>query len=256
MSAALIIIVVIALAIATAVGLVLRRVLIDLAAERRRSEGRAAAAKESTAAAAARGCLSAFLFGIAPTLLFVLTYKFAPVHAAERIYVASAVLAFAVLVTLLVRLAKPLPNKPKTAWRNLTIIAMAGLTVALHDAFFVQVRPTVTNVISVLLAVGSLTGLSPRLEGMFNRESVSLDDVGWHKLVVGSLLLFIAMATANEYVRRFQSEAFWVYFQLWGPALLVAAFLIVGFFVIRRHMPAGQCPARPRAEQSEPSNDE
>ena len=256
MSAAVVILALLGLLIVTAVGLVFRRVLIDMAEERRRSDHRVAPARPSKAAGAGKACLSGTMFALGPTLLFVLTYAYAPTAPGERLYVASAVLAAAVVITVAVRHAKPLPNSRAIPWRELSIVAMAGLTVALHDDLFVKVRPTVTAIVGALLAVGTLAGVSSRLHGAISRDSVSVDDAGWRKLVAISALLGIAMAALNEYVRRFKSEAFWVYFQLWGPALLIGLFLIAAIIVIRGQMPAGQCPARPRAEQSEPSNDQ
>ena len=247
-----------ALALLLLVGVVLifRRVAIDMAADRLRASGQAPSTGVNKAEAAANGCIAAFFLSLGPTLLFVLTYELAPVAAGERLYVASAALAAAALAATLYRLAKPVPDKPRGSWRNLILFALAGATVALHDAFFVMVRPTLTNIVAIVLAAAALSGLSPRLEGWFRRDGMSLGDAGWRRLVAGSLLLFIALGTANEYVRRFRSEAFWVHFQLWGPPLFFILFMVAGYFLIRRHMPAGQCPAKPRTEQPVSDHDQ
>ena len=262
MSAGAIIAILFALLILTGVGLFCRRVRLDLREERRRGLNRGAAAqvmpddRAKAFGAAGKGCLGAIPFAFGPTLLFVLTYGLAPVPAGDRIYVASAALAVAVLALVLFRLAKPLPKGPSFPWRNLLIIAFAGLTVALHDDLFVKLRPTVTNLIAASLAVGSILGLSGPLGGMVDRNSMPLDDSGWRKFAAAFAAMGIGMAGLNEYVRRFQSEAFWVYFQLWGPALYCVVLLVFGFLIVKKHGPVGKCPAKLRAEQSEPSNDQ
>ena len=126
----------------------------------------------------------------------------------------------------------------------------------LRDDLFVKLRPTITNLITASLAYGSILGLSARLEGMVDRNSIPMDDAGWRKFALALAGMGIGMAALNEYVRRFRSEVFWVYFQLWGPALYCIVLLFVGFLIVRKHVLAGQCPAKPRAEQSEPSNDQ
>jgi intracellular septation protein A len=232
-----------------------RRVFIDMAADGLHKPGGSHTNNLKKSRAAVDGCMSAIVLIFGPTILFILAYEYGPVERADRIIGASFALAAAVLAAVLYRLARPIPKKTKFPWRNLAIIAFAGATVALPDPLFVQLRPTVTNVVAAVLAVGSLVGIGPGLEALIEKDKVALEEAGWRKMTLGSALLFLTLAAVNEYVRHYQSEAFWVYFQLWGPPLLFQAFLIVGFLVIKGHFPAGQCPAKSRAEPPEPSND-
>ena len=236
--------------------IVFRRVFIDMGADGLHKPGGSHTKNLRKSQAAVDGCMSAVVFIFGPTILFILAYEFAPVDRGDRIIAASSALAAAVLTAVLYRLVRPIPNRTKFPWRNLAIIAFAGATVALHDPSFVQLRPTVTNVIAALLAVGSLVGIGPGLEALVEKDKVALEEAGWRQMTLGAALLFLALAAVNEYVRQYQSEEFWVYFQLWGPPLFFLAFLIVGFLVIRRNLPAGQCPAKPRTEQPEPRNDQ
>jgi intracellular septation protein len=236
--------------------LVFRRVFIDMAADKLHKPGGSHTDNLKKSQAAVDGCISAIVFIFGPTVVFILTYEYAPVARADRIVAASFALAAAVMTAVLYRLARPIPNKAKFPWRNLTVIAFAGTTVALKDPFFVQLRPTVTNIIAAVLAVGSLVGIGPGLEALVEKDKVALEEAGWRKMALGSALLFLTLAAVNEYVRHYQSEAFWVYFQLWGPPLFFLVFLIVGFLFIRRNLPAGQCPAKPRTDQAEPGNEQ
>ena len=233
-----------------------RRVFIDMAADRMHKPGGSHTANLRKSEAAVDSCMSAILFIFGPTILFIAAYEFAPVEEADRIIAASLALAAAALAAVLYRLARPIPNKNKFPWRNLTIIGFAGATVALRDPWFVQIRPTVANVIAAMLAVGSLIGIGPGLEALVEKDKVALEEAGWRQMMLGSGFLFLTLAAVNEYVRRYQSEAFWVYFQLWGPPLFFLAFLVVGFLVVKRTLPPGQCPAKPRTGQAEPINDQ
>lgn len=236
--------------------IVFRRVFIDMAADGLHKPGGSHTNNLKLSQAAVDGCMFAIVLIFGPTILFILAYEFAPVEKADRIIAASFALAAAALTAVLYRLAKPIPKKTKFPWRNLTIIAFAGATVALHDPFFVQLRPTVANVVAAALAIGSLIGIGPGLEALVEKDKLALEDASWRQMALGSAVLFLALAAANEYVWRYQSEGFWVYFQLWGPSLFVAVFLIVGFMVIKRKLPVGHCPAKPPTDQPEPTNDQ
>lgn len=236
--------------------IVFRRVFIDMAAAKLHKPGGSHTDNLEKSQAAVDGCMFAVVLILGPTIVFILAYEYAPVARADRIVAASVVLAAAVTSAVLYRLARPIPNKTKFPWRNLAIIAFAGATVALHDPFFVQLRPTVTNLIAALLAVGSLVGIGPGLEALVEKDKVALEEAGWRQMTLGSALLFLTLAAVNEYVRHYQSEASWVYFQLWGPPLFILVFLIVAVLVVRRKLPPGQCPTESRAAPSEPSNDE
>jgi intracellular septation protein A len=248
-SAAVIISIIFALAILPVVGLVSRRLWLDHREERRRGLNRKAATGTGVAGTVSKACLSAIVFGLGPTLVFVLGFRFAPVASEDRIFHATGLFAIAVLAAMLWRLINPLPDRPRLPWRSLLIIAMAFLTIWQNEEIFIKVRPTIQNGIGAALALLVLVTKSPRLESFLGRSRIELDDAGWRKFAAGGAVFALLMALLNELVRRNRSTAFWVDFQLWGPPLFFTVFALLGFVLFKDHLPARQCKVQPANEQ-------
>ena len=249
MSAGTIIAIVFALAILTIVGLVSRRTWLDHREERRRGLNRGATAGTGVAGNISKACLSLIVFGLGPTLVFVLGFRFAPVAPEDRIFHATGLFALAVLAAMLWRLINPLPDRPRLPWRSLLIIAMACLTIWQHEEIFIKVRPTIHNAVAAALALLALVTKSPRLEAFLGRSRIELGDAGWRKFVAGGAVFALLMALLNELVWRNRSTAFWVDFQLWGPPLFFSVFAVLGFVLFKDHLPARQCKVQPANEQ-------
>jgi intracellular septation protein len=103
------------------------------------------------------------------------------------------------------------------------VLIFGGLTLALHDATFIKMKPTI---IYVLLAAGLLGGLA--VGRLFLKEilgtAFELDEPGWRKLTLRWGLFFVAMAVLNEVLRRVLSTVDWVIFKVWGFTALVLIF--------------------------------
>lgn len=106
------------------------------------------------------------------------------------------------------------------------VLVFGGLTVWLHDATFIQMKPTIYYLmVAGILAFGLFTG-RPTLKLVLGHAYPGLTDLGWAKLSRNWALFFVAMAMANELVWRMTSMEFWLGYKLWGamPATLLFAF--------------------------------
>jgi intracellular septation protein len=159
------------------------------------------------------------LFGVAPD---------------RRIFLATGIFIAASLAALVLSRAL-MGYLPRMAIVNAVVVTIfGGLTIALDDAFFIKVKPTIVNALfgSVLLG-GLLFGRS--LLALVLETVLQLDEAGWRKLTLRWGLFFFVLAVLNEVVWRTQSQDFWVAFKVWGVLPLTMAFALAQTPLILRH---------------------
>jgi intracellular septation protein len=114
------------------------------------------------------------------------------------------------------------------------VLIFGGLTLWLHDARFIKMKPTL---VYVLFAVALLAGLAlkrPVLQLLFD-QAFRLTDDGWRRLTIRWSLFFITMAVVNEIVWRNFSEATWVAFKVWGFLPLTLIFAVLQIGLVKRY---------------------
>ena len=152
----------------------------------------------------------------------------------RRIFVATGIFIVASLVAL--ALSRVLMGYlPRMAIVNAIVVTVfGGLTLALDDAFFIKVKPTIVNALfgSVLLG-GLFFGRS--LLALVLETVLQLDAEGWRKLTFRWGLFFFVLAALNEVVWRTQTQDFWVAFKVWGVMPLTMAFALAQTPLILRH---------------------
>jgi intracellular septation protein len=152
----------------------------------------------------------------------------------RRIFVATGIFIVASLVAL--ALSRVLMGYlPRMAIVNAIVVTVfGGLTLALDDAFFIKVKPTIVNALfgSVLLG-GLFFGRS--LLALVLETVLQLDAEGWRKLTFRWGLFFFVLAVLNEVVWRTQTQDFWVAFKVWGVMPLTMAFALAQTPLILKH---------------------
>ena len=163
-----------------------------------------------------------------PLGLFLAAYLLAD------LMVATGVLVLATLgaVTLGYLVAR---HVPKMAVVTAVLVSVfGGLTLALQDATFIKMKPTIVQLLfAALLAGGIAIGRSPLkfvLGGAFD-----LVDDAWRTLSIRFALFFTAMAGLNELVWRTQEEEFWVFFKVFGILGLTVLFAVAQAPFLMRH---------------------
>ncbi|MDA7425860.1 inner membrane-spanning protein YciB [Thalassococcus lentus] len=114
------------------------------------------------------------------------------------------------------------------------IVVFGGLSVWLNDERFFKMKPTLIYLLfGGALAVGLMRGqswLQVVMEGL-----MPLQPEGWMILTKRVMLLFFALAAANEIIWRTMSTETWVYFKTFGLPLSVFAFFIFQGGLFKAH---------------------
>jgi intracellular septation protein len=168
------------------------------------------------------------LIDLGPLLAFFVTYARAGIYWATGVLMVATVIALLVSWRMLGRIS-PVPLA--TA---LLVVVFGGLTFWLDDPRFIQIKPTIINLLFAgILFVGLWTG-RPLLK-MLMGEAFNLTEQGWQKLTVRWAVFFLVLAILNEVVWRNFTEATWVQFKVFGILPLTFVFAMAQIGLIRRH---------------------
>lgn len=195
-----------------------------------------------------------FLFDLLPVLLFFAAYKFAGAspeasHAlvtlllGDGIVASQAPILMATAVAILATIGQVLwliarGRKVDTMlWVSLVIIVVfGGATLFLHDATFIQWKPTVLYWLFALTLAGSAFILKRNLIRSLMQEQVQLPDAVWARLNLSWIAFFAVMGILNIYVAKHYSEDTWVSFKLYGGMGLMFLFVLAQGFMLSRHI--------------------
>ena len=175
-------------------------------------------------------------FGPLAIFFFANAYgdRFFGVAPDRRIFVATGVFMAASLVALV--LSRLLMGYlPRLAIVNAVVVTVfGGLTIALDDAFFIKVKPTIVNALFGCVLLGGLA-FGRSLLSLVLETVLQLDPEGWRKLTFRWGLFFFVLAALNEIVWRTQTQDFWVAFKVWGVMPLTMAFALAQAPLILKH---------------------
>lgn len=175
-------------------------------------------------------------FGPLAIFFFVNSYgdRWFGVAEDRRIFVATGVFIAASLIAL--ALSKIAMNHlPRMAIVNAVVVTVfGGLTLALDDAFFIKVKPTIVNTLFGCILLGGLY-FGRSLLALVLDSVLQLDEEGWRRLTLRWGLFFFVLAALNEVVWRTQSQDFWVAFKVWGVMPLTMIFALAQTPLILKH---------------------
>jgi intracellular septation protein len=139
------------------------------------------------------------------------------------IFVATATFMAAVLAALLASyvITRRLPIMPVVT--AIIVLVFGGLTLVLHDATFIKVKPTIIYGLFGAVLLGGLYFNKPLLGVVFD-SLFHLTDEGWRKLTWRWTFFFLALAVLNEIVWRSFSTNVWVDFKVFGVVPLTFLF--------------------------------
>ena len=139
------------------------------------------------------------------------------------IFAATATFMVAVVAALIVSyvMIRRLPIMPVVT--AIIVLVFGGLTLFLHDATFIKVKPTIIYALFGAVLLGGLYFNKPLLGIVFD-SLFNLTDEGWRKLTWRWALFFFVLAVLNEIVWRSTSTNVWVDFKVFGVVPLTFAF--------------------------------
>jgi intracellular septation protein len=165
---------------------------------------------------------------LGPLLLFF----FANSH--YGIFAATATFMVAVLAALAVSYAmtRHLPIMPVVT--AIIVVVFGGLTLFLHDATFIKVKPTIIYALFGAVLLGGLIFNKPLLGVVFD-SLFQLTEEGWRRLTWRWAIFFFALAVLNEIVWRNASTNVWVDFKVFGVVPLTFIFAALQYPLTKKY---------------------
>jgi intracellular septation protein len=165
---------------------------------------------------------------LGPLLLFFVA------NSRYGIFAATAAFMVAVLVALVVSYAmtRRLPIMPVVT--AFIVLVFGSLTLILHDATFIKVKPTIIYALFGTVLLGGLYFNKPLLGVVFD-SLFHLTDEGWRKLTWRWAIYFLALAALNEIVWRNVSTNAWVDFKVFGVTPLTFIFAALQTPLVKKY---------------------
>lgn len=129
-------------------------------------------------------------------------------------------------------LTRSLPVMPVVS--GVVVFVFGALTLWLHDATFIKMKPTIVNSLFGFILLGGLA-FGKSLLGYVFDSAFQLDAEGWRKLTFRWGLFFLLLAVLNEIVWRNFPTDIWVAFKVWGIMPITVIFTMTQMPLIMRH---------------------
>ncbi|HEX2590101.1 MAG TPA: septation protein A [Rhizomicrobium sp.] len=165
---------------------------------------------------------------LGPLIVFFATYQYLGIYAATGVFMVAIFLCLGLGYWLERKLS------PMAIVTAVIVLIFGGLTLYLHNAMFIKLKPTIIYTIFGLILLGGLA---------FNRLFIKyilemgfeLSEAGWRTLTWRWGFFFLALAVTNEIVWRNFAESTWVSFKTWGVIPLMILFSVAQAPLITKH---------------------
>jgi intracellular septation protein len=131
---------------------------------------------------------------------------------------------------------------PIPLFAGLVALVFGSMALVFHDARFIKVKPTVTNLCFGLLMLGGVAMGKNPLKALFS-GSLNLSPPAWRKLTIRYGVFFLLMAVLNEVVWRTQPDQVWVFFKFPGMEVLILLFAATQVPMMMKDMKAMEAAA-------------
>jgi intracellular septation protein len=183
------------------------------------------------------------LTAFAPLVAFFVTYSL------RGLYAATAVLMAAMSVLLAFDWLRQRRIAPLHALSAVLVLIFGSATLLLHNPLFIQWKPTILCWLVSGAFVGSFwigeRTLTQRFLGPALEERLQVSAAAWRRLNAWSAGFYALLGALNLAVAYYASERAWVYFKMFGLALLTFAFVALQVWWVssRAGALAGEVPA-------------
>ena len=181
-----------------------------------------------------------WLFEYGPLLVFLVLFKLKGIYWATGGFMAALSLAMAASWVV----HKKVP--PALLFSGAVVLPLGGLTIYLHDARFIYMKPTIVAVISAVVLLGGLVRGKALLKPLLG-EKLPMQEEGWRALSLRFAMFSLVLGATNEFVWRSVTPDradLWVLFKFPGIPVLTALFLVTQMPLIKRF----ELPTTPSAD--------
>lgn len=131
------------------------------------------------------------------------------------------------------------------------VIFFGGLTAWFNDERFFKMKTTlVYGTFALLLGIGLARGQS-WLQWVLG-AALPMRQEGWLKLTRRLLVMFAALAIANELIWRTQSNETWVWLETFAFPVALFAFLMIQISLLSRYLIEEETPDQPQDPAAQP----
>jgi intracellular septation protein len=188
------------------------------------------------------------LLELSPLIVFLVAFELL------GIYWATAALMIACALLLVIHRVRTGKFKTMHAITTAVVVILGSATLLLHDARFIQWKPTVLLALTAAAFLGSLVvGKQPLVrrmfEGVFN-EPLAVSARAWLAINCLWAAWFALLAVINLYVARNFTESTWVHFKVYGITPATMIFMFPQVLWLSSKTKTGRGP--PTAAPSEP----
>ena len=181
------------------------------------------------------GASGQLLVDLGPVALFMLTYNLAHrFDATHAIFWATGVFMAATLAGLAYARFVQKRTPPMLIVTAVVVLVFGGLTIALQNALFIKIKPTIINLLYATVIFGGLL-FRQNIWKMLFRSAFDLPDHAWNILAVRWGSFFVFLAALNEVVWRNTSEEFWANFKFFGVFPITIAFALANVPLLMKH---------------------
>ena len=163
------------------------------------------------------------LSALAPLAAFFVTYSL------RGLYAATAVLMAAMVALLAFDWLRQRRIIPMHALSAVLVLIFGSATLLLHNRLYIQWKPTVLCWLVSAAFVGSFwigeRTLAQRFLGSALEGHMQVSAALWRRANGWSAVFYALLGAANLAVAYYASERAWVYFKMFGLALLTFAFV-------------------------------
>ena len=170
-----------------------------------------------------------FALDYGPLLAFFVAFR------VYEIFVATAVFMVAIVIAIAVSRWQTGRVSPIQWFTAIVVLGFGGFTLWLGDPDFIKLKPTIIYTAFAAVLLFGMATRRPLLKLVLGDAFPAVDAEGWRKLTRNWVLLFVALACANEVARRLLTTAQWVDFKVWGVTAATFVFALAQIPILTRH---------------------
>lgn len=171
------------------------------------------------------------LIDLVPAMLFLGAWKL------YDIYVATVALIVAMFVLVAYYWVRERRLHKAHAVTAVVALVFGGLTLYVHDAMFIKLKPTIVYAVFALALLGSHVIGDRVLLARLPQKAIALPDPVWRKVNFVWAFFFIGCAVLNVYIALNFSEATWIKFKTFGFTGLMLVFMLAHAPFLKRYLP-------------------